>query len=124
MNEIVKQRATQIASRIDHQKHGFPAIALISLIAGFLPKAAECLHVNDDVSASSAQSRVVAMNGKNPRKLLKRTTRFVLLDAKKRNEELSHDQAESIAQAMIDDAIAQSADEAVSTFGACFNAEA
>lgn len=63
-----------------------------------------CLGVNDDTTPQTARARVVELHGKNPHRLLRRTARSVKHEAyKERGERLSYEQAEVIAQAMIDE---------------------
>ena len=78
-----------------------------------------CLNRNDDVSAPQARARVVALHEKNPKRLLRRTTLAVKHDAwSERNERLTYQQAEVIAQAMVDEMLESTDGNAAVVFSA------
>ena len=77
---IVKDRAQAIAESVDWESVGIDPITIITwvqmiskLLEFVLPTLAECLHMNDDVTPSTAQQRVATMQSRNADRLLRRT---------------------------------------------------
>jgi hypothetical protein len=99
-----EQASMRISDRV--QKTGLQfGFSLILFILPMLSRLLGCLTDNDDVSSETAQDRVLELHEKDPARLLKRTTKAVLRHAKKEHKVLSKEQAQIIAQAIIDEMI-------------------
>ena len=110
-----EQACTRIADRVKESgvQFGFETIAfllpLISRLYG-------CLTDNDEVSAKTAQDRIVELNEKDPTRLLRRTTKAVHRHARKENKRLTDEQAKAIAEATIAEACECDHDECCAVF--------
>ena len=105
MSETV-QAAKRIAGRLP-EGYGFDPATITLLITTIIPEILGCLFDNDDRTPDTYQDRVRAMNERNPVRLLRRTALKVKREAwRKDRQHLSYSQAEVIAVAMIEEAMA------------------
>lgn len=113
--------SNRVAARIDRSGNavGIDPATLTILLPIVIQTAMGCLNRNDAVSAPQARARVVTLHERNPKRLLRRTTLAVKHDAwNERNERLTYEQAEVIAQAMIDEMLESSDGNAAVVFSA------
>jgi hypothetical protein len=106
MSETQQAAVKRIASRLP-EGYGFDPATITLLITTILPEILGCLFRNDDTDPYQYQSRVRALNERNPVRLLRRTTRAVKVEAwREKRQRLSDDEAKAIAEAMIAEAMA------------------
>lgn len=134
--QLVGDRSKRIANAVDWTKYGIdPAsmLAFVTMITTFLntvlPSLAQCLKINDDVSASTAQSRVRTMYQRNPERLHRRTKQNLMRKNRQANRHdpsvklLTDEMANGLATAIIDDAMNESDAETFKrVFAACVTA--
>lgn len=135
--QLVCDRSKRIANAVDWTKYGIdPAsmLAFVTMITTFLntvlPSLAQCLKINDDVSASTAQSRVRTMYQRNPERLHRRTKQNLMRKNKQAHRRdpggvaiLTDEMANGLATAIIDDAMNESDAETFKrVFAACVTA--
>jgi hypothetical protein len=101
-----QQAAERIAGRLP-EGYGFDPATITLLITTILPEILGCLFRNDDTDPYQYQSRVRALNERNPVRLLRRTALAVKREAwREKRQHLSYDEAKIIAAAMIEEAMA------------------
>jgi hypothetical protein len=105
----------RIAERVKSTNVEF-GFDLIPFILPLVPRLFGCLTDNDEVSAKTAQDRIVELNEKDPARLLRRTTKAVLRHARKEGRRLTDEQAKAIAQATIAEACECDHDECCAVF--------
>ena len=98
-----EQACMRIADRVKESGVQF-GFELLPFLLPLVPRLYGCLTDNDEVTAETAQDRVIELHLKDPARLLRRTKKGVMRHAKKENKRLTPEQAEVIAQAHIDEA--------------------
>lgn len=110
----IKTQASAVASRIDSQEVGIDPATIALILTTILPQLFNCLKDNDGVSASSTQDRIKALNEKDRPRLIRRTAIAVKKNHKAeqrkkpkrlRLPDLTDEQAEALAIAIIDQTI-------------------
>jgi hypothetical protein len=110
-----EQASMRIADRVKSKNVEF-GFELTPFILPLISRLFGCLTDNDDVSAKTAQDRIVELNEKDPARLLRRTTKAVLRHARKEGKRITDEQAKAIAQATIDEACECDHDECCAVF--------
>lgn len=103
----VDAHAERIASKVDSNIVGLDPATIIAILTTVLPLIISCFKKQDEPDPAEVAEAVRDANARNPRKLLRRTARSVKHESKTR---LTQDQAEELAQAIIDDCCQQSDD--------------
>lgn len=134
--QLVGDRAKRIANAVEWQKYGIDPASILAfvtmiqtLLTTVLPSLAQCLKINDDVSVSTAQSRVRTMYQRNPERLHRRTKQNLQRKNKQAHRRdpsvalLTDEQTNQLATAIIDDAMNEPDGEQFKrVFAACVTA--
>lgn len=100
----LQANAERIAGKVDANLVGLDPITIVTILTTVLPLLISCFKKQDEPEPAEVAEAVRDANARNPRKLLRRTTRSVKHESDVR---LTTQQAEEIAQAIIDDACSQ-----------------
>lgn len=134
--QAVGDRAKRIANSVEWQRYGIDPASIVAFVAMIqtllttvLPSLAQCLKINDDVSASTAQPRVRAMYQRNPERLHRRTKQNLLRKNKQAHRRdpgvaiLTDKMANALTTAILDDAMNEpDAEKFRLVFAACVTA--
>ena len=102
----VKSTAERIAARVDAAAVGFDPITIITILLAVLPVMLKCFGQEDEPTPEKVNAAIKRQHESNPARLLRRTAVRVRQEAKqKENKRLSKDQAETLARAMIAEAV-------------------
>lgn len=113
----LKEQVEIVAQRVNGVEVGIDPLTVVTILTTVIPMLADCFKGNDDVSASEVQSRIVALNKKDRKRLIRRTTDAVLREHRREEKKkpkdervsLSVDDARVMAVAIIDQAIEEDA---------------
>ena len=96
--------AERVAERIP-DGFGVDPMTVLVLLQTVIPAFLDCLNRNDDQTPDTVFARVQKMYDKNPKRLLRRTTRNCIARARDEGTRLTYEQAEDMARAIILEAI-------------------
>ena len=102
---LIDNQVKAAANRIPHGRTGIDPITIITIFSQVLPTLIDCLHRNDDVSSTTLQDRVKAMNEKDPKRLIKRVASNLRKDAKRSGHFVDKEDSRVLAKAIIDQTI-------------------
>jgi hypothetical protein len=106
--------AERCSARVDDSV-GLDPITIITIITSLLPVLIGSFQRTDEPSPEQAKEFIRRSHERNPRKLLRRTTAAV---RRKSETRLNHTQAEEIAEAIIEQALAEDEETIALAFAA------
>lgn len=98
----VEGQAKLMAARVDANAVGFDPATIITIFIAVLPLLLKCFQKEDQQTPEQVNAAIKSQHEKNPARLLRRTSIAVRRESPKK---LTRAQAETMAQAIIDEAV-------------------
>lgn len=113
--EVIEQRAARVAARVPANV-GFDPVTIITILTTVIPLISQCFGRNDESDPARTSEAVRKQNESAPHRLRTRTARRIRGEAE---QPMSKQQAYALAEAVIEDALADDPDELAMVAMAC-----